>query len=134
MAYGWGEHVGELVLWVQAGTEEGVFTEALRGMAELLADEAPGGPAPSEWREVDVRGDDRARLFAAWLEELAFLAETEGFVPDAVAELALEPGTLRARVGGHRGAPPHLVKAVTLHDLRFEPAADGWRARALLDV
>jgi len=37
-------------------------------------------------------------------------------------------------VVGHRGTPPHLIKAVTLHRLVFEPDDGGWRARVVLDV
>ena len=61
-------------------------------------------------------------------------AETEGFVPERAGELELDDGVLRATVRGHRGEPRHLVKAVTLHRLLFEPEGDGWRARVVLDV
>jgi SHS2 domain-containing protein len=134
MAYGWGEHVGELALWIEAASEEDVFAEALAALADLLAGDGSVGGSPAEWREVAADGADRAVLLADWIEQLAFLAETEGFVPDAVDELVLAPGALRATVGGHRGAPPHLVKAVTYHGLRFERRGSGWRAEAVLDV
>ena len=131
MAYEWDEHVGELGLRVRAATEADVFAEAAAAMGELLGD-APAGA--EEWRAVEVRGDDLDVLFAAWLEELAFLAETEGFVPAAVRDLDLGPGVVRAQVGGRRASPPHLVKAVTYHGLAFGHDGDGWSARALLDV
>jgi SHS2 domain-containing protein len=129
MTYGWAEHVGELELWVEAPDEAAVFAEALRALGELLASE--GAPAHLV---VTAAGDDRAALFAAWLEELVFVAETEGFVPEAVEDLVLEPGRVRARIAGRRGSPPHLVKAVTYHRLAFEPVDGGWRAAAVLDV
>ena len=132
MSYGWSEHVGELELWVQAPDEAGVFAEALRALRELLGDEEPGGER--EWRDVVAEGADRAVLLAAWLEELNFLAETEGFAPETADDLALEPARVRARVGGRVGSPPHLVKAVTYHRLAFERAGGGWRAVAVLDV
>jgi SHS2 domain-containing protein len=128
--YGWGEHTGELELWVTASSEREVFEEAVLAVAELLGDD--GGERES--REVAVAGADRAGLLAEWLEELAFLAETEGFVPERAEELALAAAGVTARVVGHRGAPPHLIKAVTLHRLAFEPGHDGWRARVVLDV
>jgi SHS2 domain-containing protein len=129
--YGFSEHVGELELWVRAASEEGVFGESARALAEVLDDGASGDP---DEREVAVRGADRASLFAEWLEELAFLAETEGFVPERVEAVALDGGGVRARVAGRHGSPPHLVKAVTYHRLAFEPDGGGWRARAVLDV
>jgi SHS2 domain-containing protein len=141
MPYGWGEHTGELELWVTAGSAPEVFEEALRAVAELLggeegetdAPDAPAAPAP-EARLLAIEGGDHARLLAGWLEELAFLAETEGFVPERAEQLRLAPAGVTARVIGHRGAPPHLIKAVTLHRLAFEPDDDGWRARVVLDV
>ena len=130
MPYGWGEHTGELELWVTASSEREVFLEALRAMVELLGNEG----VERESRDVAVAGADRAVLLAEWLEELAFLAETEGFVPERAEELVLAPAGVTARVVGHLGTPPHLIKAVTLHRLAFEPDDGGWRARVVLDV
>lgn len=55
---------------------------------------------------------------------------------DALVALAeqLRDGEVRARIRGHTGDPPHLVKAVTYHALDFEQADGGWRARVVLDV
>ena len=134
MSYGWTEHVGELELWIEAADEPGVFAEGLRALADVLGDEAPAANGEREWRDVVAQGEDRAVLLAAWLEELNFLAETEGFTAETAEDLALEPARVRARVGGRRAAPPHLVKAVTYHRLAFERADAGWRAVAVLDV
>jgi SHS2 domain-containing protein len=134
MAYAWGEHVGELELHVEAATEHEVFSEAARAFGELLVadDDAPAGPPIAV--EVRAEGRDRAAQLAEWLDELIFLAETEGFVPEAVEALELSGGAVRARVTGRRGAPPHLVKAATRHRLAFEEAAAGWQASMVLDV
>jgi hypothetical protein len=85
--------------------------------------------------EIPVRldGRDRAALLAAWLGELAFLAETRGLAPDRLS-LDLDEGGLRALVQGWEGTPPHLVKGATYNRLRFERAGAGWRARVVLDV
>jgi SHS2 domain-containing protein len=133
LSYGWADHVGELELWVRAADEASVFVEALLALGELLSDDAEPTGEP-ESLEVVVAGDERATLFAAWLEELSFLAETQGFTPERVERLELEPSRLRARVSGRGGTPPHLVKAVTHHRLTFEPVEGGWQAVAVLDV
>src|SRR5919201_2200094 len=133
MPYGWGEHTGELELWVTAASEPEVFEEALRAVAELLGgEEVEAGAAES--RLVAIEGGDHARLLAGWIEELAFLAETEAFVPERAEELRLAPAGVSARIVGRTGSPPHLIKAVTLHRLAFERDNDGWRARVVLDV
>jgi SHS2 domain-containing protein len=129
--YQWVEHISELELEIEAATEPAVFLEALNALAELVGDEQS---ADSEQRELKVRGDDRQSLLVAWLDELAFLAETEGFVPQRVTEFDLSEGLLRATVSGCVVDVRHLVKAVTLHRLLFEPEGKGWRARVVLDV
>ncbi|HWC27295.1 MAG TPA: archease [Solirubrobacteraceae bacterium] len=135
MAWRWVEHTGELELEAEAPTPEAVFAEGLAAMAELLGQEgdAVAGRA-RETRELHLSGRDRAVLFADWLAELAVLAETEGFVVDEARRIELGGDAVRATVLGHRGQPPHLVKAVTLHRLLFAHDDRGWRARATLDV
>jgi SHS2 domain-containing protein len=127
----WIEHTGELELELESPTAEGVFADALAALAELLDGDAQG---QRDSREVTARAPDRPALLAAWLEELAFLAETEGFVPEGVDSLELRDGEVRARIWGHSGDPPHLVKAVTYHALELDRADGGWRGRAVLDV
>jgi SHS2 domain-containing protein len=130
--YSWGEHVGELELRLVAADEAGVFAAAVRALGDLLAGD--DGGAAREWFEIGAEGSDRAVLLAAWLDELVFLAEHDGIVPVAVTDVVLEPARVRARVGGYRGEPPHLVKAVTYHRLAFEPHEGGWSATLVLDV
>jgi SHS2 domain-containing protein len=129
--HSWGEHVGEVELRLSASDEVGVFAAAVDALGEMLADDS--GDA-REWVEIEAEGTDRAVLLAAWLEELIFLAEHDGIIPVAVRDVVLEPARIRAAVGGYRGAPPHLVKAVTYHRLAFEPHEGGWRATVVLDV
>jgi SHS2 domain-containing protein len=131
MGHSWGEHVGELELRLEAADEPAVFSAAVDAMNELLGGE---DDVAQEWLEVAAEGEDRAVLLAAWLEELIFLAEHQGVVPVAVDCLHLEPASIRARVGGYRGDPPHLVKAVTYHRLTFGRSDGGWRANVVLDV
>jgi SHS2 domain-containing protein len=130
VAYRWIEHTGELELEIEADSEGAVFRDAVAAFAELVGD---GGEETLE-RELELNGGDRAALLAEWIGELVFLAETDDFVPEQVVRLELGPDGLRAALEGRRGAPPHLVKAVTYHRLSFEPSDRGFRARAVLDV
>ena len=131
MPFRWIEHTGELELELEAASERGIFETGFHAMRELIHS--------NQWRErlevpVTLTGSDRAALLADWLGELAFLAETRGLVPERLASLTLTDDGLRAVVQGSAGDPPHLVKGVTYHGLRFERTEDGWRARAVLDV
>jgi SHS2 domain-containing protein len=133
--YRWAEHIGELALELEAATEEAVYTDAVRAMAELLAgDDAADPGTPPVVRELALQAPDRARLLAELLGELAFMAEIEGFVPSALDRVAAGDRALEASVRGRIGDPPHLVKAVTYHRLAFDRAPGGWRASVILDV
>jgi protein archease len=123
------DHTAELEIELEADSAEGILEEALRAFAELAG---PGDGEPIERRLV-VEARDLPALLAAWIEELVFLAETEGLVPER-ADLALTGVELSALVRGRRGEPRPLVKAVTLHRLRFRPDNGTWRGRVVLDV
>jgi SHS2 domain-containing protein len=134
--YRWVRHTGEAALAIEAATEEEVFVEAAAALRELLSDDDAGAEPTGESvrRRVALESADRPALLAEWLGELAFLAETEGFVADRVEALELDGGRLRAAVAGRLGNPRHLVKAVTYHGLSLAPRGAGWRATVVLDV
>ena len=131
MVYRWVEHTAELELRIDAPTQAALFADALDAFEELGRDEARGAQAR---HDVVVTAADPAVRLADWLEELVFLAETEGFVPERLVSLDLADDGLRSRIEGRRGRPAHLVKAVTYHDLAVEEREDGWHARVVLDV
>jgi SHS2 domain-containing protein len=133
----WVDHAGELELELEAVSERGVFEEALAALGGLL-DERAGGEAEADAEparhQVSVSAPDRPTLLAEWLSELAYLAESEGFVPRRVVCLELAGNALEAAVAGRRAFPPHLVKAVTYHRLGMWEEDETWRARVIFDV
>ena len=131
MSYRWVEHTGELELEIEAPTEEQVFGDALRALAELLGDGDHGSDVS---REIRAAGRERAVLLVEWLDELVFLAETESLVPGEVERIGLSDGGVVASVRCHRGKPRPLVKGATYHRLAFARTRDGFRATVVLDV
>jgi SHS2 domain-containing protein len=129
--YRWVDHTAEVELEIEAASEREVLEAALRALAELLGIEETHG---EERRTIAVHADDRPALLAAWIEELAFLAESEGFVATRIEALDLQRAGLRATVVGVLDEPPPLVKAVTYHRLEFAPRGAGYLARVILDV
>jgi SHS2 domain-containing protein len=125
------EHIGEVEVELESETEAGLFAAATDAFAELVSAEGEG---PREQHEIALDGDDRALLLVDWLNELVYLAEVDGFVPERLASFELGDGGLRATVAGRRDAPPHLVKAVTLNDLEFAEEGGTWYGRVVLDV
>lgn len=123
------EHTAELELELEAGSAEGVLTEALRAFAELAG---TGTGEPVE-RKIELEAADAPTLLAAWLDELLFLADTERLLP-VDAELAVTGNRLAGTLRLREGEPRPLVKAVTLHRLGFGRENGVWRGRVVLDV
>jgi SHS2 domain-containing protein len=132
--YRWVDHTAELELRVEAPTEEGVFREALEALGELLQEHSDQTSGQHAVHEVNASAPDRPTLLAEWLNELVFLAETKGFVPDRLEELAISGDELEAAVSGRHADPPHLVKAVTYHRLEMRQRDGAWHATVVLDV
>lgn len=133
----WVDHAAELELELEATSERGVFEEALAALGGLLAERtAWEGQADAEpaRHQVSASAPDRATLLAEWLSELAYLAESEGFVPRRVERMQLTFNAVDADVVGSRASPPHLVKAVTYHRLGMWEENETWRARVIFDV
>ena len=133
----WVDHAAELELELEAASEQAIFEEALAALGGLLAERTGGeekADAEPARRQVSVSAPDRATLLAEWLSELAYLAESEGFVPRRVERMELTGNALEADVVGRRASPPHLVKAVTYHRLGMWEEDETWRARVIFDV
>lgn len=129
MSYEWVDHTSELELRIDAASEEDVFVDALDAYRELA-----GGAGEEATYEIELAGADRADLLARWIDELVYLADSRGFLPERVLELEAGPASLRATVAGREGEASAAVKAVTYHDLAFGFDGSRWQARVVLDV
>jgi len=127
------EHTAELELELESDSAEHALRDALLAFAELVGPGNGGEPYEPAEHRIDVEGRDLPSVLASWLEELVFLSDTEGLVPED-ADLRLDGLRLTGVVRGRRGAPRPIVKAVTLHRLRFRPENGVWRGRVVLDV
>jgi len=123
------DHTAELELELEAESPEGVLRDALEAFAEL----AGSGTGDVVEREIDLEATDLPALLATWLDELLFLADAEGLLPES-AELTVSGSRVTGRVRLRPGDGRPLVKAVTLHRLRFRPEDGVWRGRVVLDV
>ena len=131
MTYEWREHTAEIELVIDAPSEEAVFAQAADAFARLVELDAGGAPVA---HDVAVDAADRAALLVAWLDELVYLADIEGFVADRVEGLRIRAGGLDATLVGRRTTVDPLVKAATYHRLVFEREKGRWHARVVLDV
>jgi len=123
------EHTAELEVELEASSAEGVLEDALHAFAEL----AVSGEGELVERRVELTAPDVPALLAAWLDELLFLADAEGLLPES-AEISVDGTTVSGVLRARPGEPRPLVKAVTLHRLRFRSENGVWRGRVVLDV
>jgi SHS2 domain-containing protein len=126
------EHTAELGLEVEAANLEELLEDAALAFAELVA---PGASGARSRRSIELALIDDETLLADWLNELLFLAESGGFVPQSVERCGWAPGRLTADVTGFVGTPRPVIKAVTYHDLELVEDENGaWKGRVILDV
>ena len=130
--YRWLDHTSERELWIEDESPKAVLGEAAIALGDLLREHRRGEPVT---HAVRIRSADLPALLVEWLEELVYLAETDGFVPERVTEMDLADGAVEAVVAGQRAEPQTLVKGVTYHRLEFaEDGENAWHARVVLDV
>lgn len=130
--YRWLDHTSEAELWLEDESPEAVLGEAAIALGDLMGSHSAGEPVS---RRVTIHSPDMPTLLAEWLEELVYLAEAEGFVPERVVELQLVGPNVDAVVGGQRTKPQVLVKGVTYHRLEFDHEESGiWHGHVVIDV
>lgn len=134
------EHTADLGLDLRGPDPAAVLDAARRGLLSVLMDREPAGEPDSE-RRIELSEADYPELLKAWCERIYRLLEEERFLTLETAFDSVGPGDFRARVEGVVLPPDRVVqaselKAVTYHQLAFEPVAgeDGWRARVIFDV
>jgi SHS2 domain-containing protein len=118
-------------------TVRDLFENAARGMFALMTD--PAAVRPERVVSVEARGEDLAVLLAAWLNELLFRCEVEGWVPADVHVREVAAGRALGDLSGEPADPgrhtfTHQVKAATYHLLECRKDGDRWRARVVFDV
>jgi len=116
---------------------EGAFVNAARGMLDLMVDSK--GLCPAEFRRIQVKGKDREALLVAWLSELLYLFEVEGFLPVEYEIGNLGDQQLEAKVRGDildptRHSVKGLVKAATYHLVEVKEVDGRWQVQVVLDV
>lgn len=127
------DHTGEVELRVTSPTLEGLYAEALLGLARECLDGDPG--PPDERRAVDLRSSAPDTLLADLLNEAVYLMDADGFVASGLEDASVDGGALRGMLAGRREpAARAVVKAATYHGLSVRPVDGGWEGRVVLDV
>lgn len=75
----------------------------------------------------------------AWLNELLYLLDAQGFVPRRSRILSMTDTDLTAELRGERIDPSRhavrrMVKAATYHELQVKQQDGQWEARVIVDL
>lgn len=130
---------GDAGLRAEAGSLGQLLAELALGFAELSSPEKAGTP---DARTVTLSAASPGELAVKFLNELVYLADTEGFLPSSAAARVTEKAgalALEAALKGEadafsRRARGLLVKAATYHNLKVEERAGRWYAEVILDI
>lgn len=130
---------GDAAITAQAATPGGLLADLAAGFSAL----ACGGVIEEKTaRAVSLKAGNPESLAVNFLNELVFLADTEGFLAGAASVSAsFAPGAcgLQAELRGEtRAFERHsrglLVKAATYHGLKISLEGGLWRAAVVLDI
>ena len=127
----WEQSPDRIEMWIEDADLKAVFGEALMALGDVLTEERGGAPV---MKDVSAGAPDRPALLAEWLNELAALAEDEGFVAERVVRMDLADDQIDARIAGQLLTPRHKIKGARCHRLELESSGDPCRAHVVLDV
>jgi SHS2 domain-containing protein len=126
------EHTADWELEVWGPDVEALFNQAALGMFSLLGVRLTAGRRNR--RSMVLQAPDSETLLVDFLNELLFLADTEGFAPDRM-DLTIRGGHLDAVI---EGAPiaerSKEIKAATFAGLEIRRGERGFETKVVFDV
>ena len=128
------EHTADWSLRVRGEDLAELFANAAIGMAMLIVENPDALPVSVE-RSLELQAYDAESLLVDWLNELAYLAETEQLVFSRIEIKEINKRSLEATVRG--GEAPVLdkhIKAVTFHNLAIKETESGLEVTIVFDV
>ncbi len=128
------DHTADNALKIVGSNLAELLINGARGMNSLMTIGSESD-APSEEKNVELEAVDSESLLVEWLSELAFWAETDSLVFDDFELRRVSPTRLTATIRGRRvDRIEKHIKAVTYHNLKIVPTAEGLKAVVVFDV
>ncbi len=128
------DHTADNALKIVGSNLAELLINGARGMNSLMTIGSESD-APSEEKNVELEAVDSESLLVEWLSELAFWAETDSLVFDDFELRRVSPTRLTATIRGRRvDRIEKHIKAVTYHNLKIVPTAEGLTAVVVFDV
>src|SRR5512140_1933678 len=124
------EHTADAGVLVHGANEEQTLARLVLAFAEIVS--GGGAVEPTCTIVVQVEAADRAAMAVDVLRELLFRFDSQKLIVHACEVLRFDPASgaeLSVELGAWNEAEHAeglALKAVTLHEARFERAGDGW--------
>ncbi|TMI90098.1 MAG: archease [Bacillati bacterium ANGP1] len=131
------DHTADVGLVIRGRTLEELFANAADALVDLTID--PAGLEEKIHKTITVSAADLEALLVAWLNELLYVLDADGFLPRRVRIANLNDTALTAELTGdtvdpNRHTVRRLVKAATYHGLSLSRTNGLWEARMILDL
>lgn len=132
------EHTADIGIRATGRTQEELFIEMARGMFSLIV--APEAVQARWTLRLRACGDQPEGLLVAWLRELLYRFDAEGFLGKEFRICRLKPPEIEAEVSGEtldrrRHPFEREIKAVTYCDLSVARSPEGiWSAQVIFDI
>lgn len=139
------DHTADLAISIWAPDLESLFEEGAFALVDIMTEgaarrDSTKGPDTREGpdaRTLQIEALDLEDLLIQWLNEVIYLAVTEGFTVSH-AELSLganAPHNLEAKVqGSEQSQLKGELKSATYHGLELKKQDGAWRAFVVIDV
>jgi len=125
-------HTADLRAVVRGPDQHGLYQAAVDLLREVVVGQSLVEVSESRLIELPVDTDASERFFA-FVRELVYLNDVDGFLPAAV--VSLDPATVTGEpFADGRHEVEHHVKALTRHGYRFERTPDGYEAEMVFDL
>lgn len=131
------EHTADIGIRARGRSPSEAVVQATLGFFNLMYD--PERVQPTLERELEIRAEGYEYVLHDFLNELVYLFDAEKLAFSRIEILELSPERLHAKLRGERFDPSRhegrvYVKAVTLHQLKFEERAGEWITEVYLDI
>ena len=131
---------GDVAIRVRAESLPELFVRAGLACSALMCDPLRVDCAVTMTLEAQADDDEAfEELLVAWLNELIYRFDAEGFIAVRITVLEFSPARIKTLVAGQRydpliHTPGLLVKAATHHGLKILKTGDTYRADIVLDI
>ena len=131
------EHTADIGVRARGPSLAALFENAAAGLLDVSFD--PAAVTPRESRPLAAQAADRETLLLNWLQEVVWLVDGEGWLPNRVEVREISETRVTGLARGEPRDPSRhamrvIVKAVTYHLLSVREERGAWVAEVYLDI